>query len=81
MLSFTYLIVNTVTSMLQRVYYHYIYLQRDADDLLPGYLSLHQTAASISLKWTPNQLINSNRLHTHIEEGSSNCTSPTTESR
>ena len=25
---------------------------------LPGYLSLHQSAAGLSLKWTPNQLMN-----------------------
>ena len=25
---------------------------------MPGYLSLHQTAQSLTIKWTPNQLMN-----------------------
>jgi hypothetical protein len=25
---------------------------------MPGYLSLHQTAHSLTIKWTPNQLMN-----------------------
>lgn len=25
---------------------------------MPGYLSLHQTAAGLVIKWTPNQLMN-----------------------
>lgn len=25
---------------------------------MPGYLSLHQTANSLTIKWTPNQLMN-----------------------
>lgn len=25
---------------------------------MPGYLSLHQTAAGLIIKWTPNQLMN-----------------------
>lgn len=27
-------------------------------EAIPGYLSLHQTADSMTLKWTPNQLMN-----------------------
>lgn len=25
---------------------------------MPGYLSLHQSAQSLTIKWTPNQLMN-----------------------
>lgn len=25
---------------------------------IPGYLSLHQTATSLIIKWTPNELMN-----------------------
>ncbi len=25
---------------------------------MPGYLSLHQTTASLIIKWTPNELMN-----------------------
>uniref|UniRef100_A0A8C0GIQ4 Small G protein signaling modulator 1 n=1 Tax=Chelonoidis abingdonii TaxID=106734 RepID=A0A8C0GIQ4_CHEAB len=31
---------------------------RDDMEAIPGYLSLHQTADSMTLKWTPNQLMN-----------------------
>lgn len=27
---------------------------------MPGYLTLHQTAHSLNIKWTPNQLMNRN---------------------
>lgn len=27
-------------------------------EAIPGYLSLHQTADCMTLKWTPNQLMN-----------------------
>ena len=33
-------------------------MQKDDVEPLAGYLSLHQSAAGISLKWTPNQLMN-----------------------
>lgn len=29
-------------------------------EAIPGYLSLHQTAELMTLKWTPNQLMNGN---------------------
>uniref|UniRef100_H3CUI8 Small G protein signaling modulator 1b n=1 Tax=Tetraodon nigroviridis TaxID=99883 RepID=H3CUI8_TETNG len=35
-------------------------MQRDDMEAIPGYLSLHQTAELITLKWTPNQLMNGN---------------------
>lgn len=35
-------------------------LQRDGMEAIPGYLSLHQTADVMTLKWTPNQLMNGN---------------------
>ncbi|CAB1447752.1 unnamed protein product [Pleuronectes platessa] len=33
---------------------------RDDMEAIPGYLSLHQTAEVMTLKWTPNQLMNGN---------------------
>lgn len=33
---------------------------RDDIEAIPGYLSLHQTADVMTLKWTPNQLMNGN---------------------
>ena len=59
-------------------YFVTLYLQREGDELLLGYLSLHQTCESLNLKWTPNQLINSeqnstgDKLHTHTEETNHN---------
>lgn len=38
----------------------YMSLQRDDMEAIPGYLSLHQTADLMTLKWTPNQLMNGN---------------------
>uniref|UniRef100_A0A669D317 Small G protein signaling modulator 1 n=1 Tax=Oreochromis niloticus TaxID=8128 RepID=A0A669D317_ORENI len=35
-------------------------LDRDDMEAIPGYLSLHQTADLMTLKWTPNQLMNGN---------------------
>lgn len=32
--------------------------QRDDMEAVPGYLSLHQNADIMTLKWTPNQLMN-----------------------
>ncbi|XP_069356616.1 small G protein signaling modulator 2-like isoform X2 [Maniola hyperantus] len=31
---------------------------KDVEEPMPGYLSLHQTAAGLVIKWTPNQLMN-----------------------
>lgn len=33
-------------------------LSSDVIKPIPGYLSLHQTAHSLTIKWTPNQLMN-----------------------
>lgn len=33
-------------------------VKRDDMEAIPGYLSLHQTADIMALKWTPNQLMN-----------------------
>ncbi|XP_055377926.1 small G protein signaling modulator 1-like isoform X2 [Condylostylus longicornis] len=33
-------------------------LPKDVSEPMPGYLSLHQTAQSLTVKWTPNQLMN-----------------------
>lgn len=35
-----------------------IQLQKDLTEPMPGYLSLHQSAHSLTIKWTPNQLMN-----------------------
>lgn len=35
-------------------------LQKDFVEPLPGYLSLHQSPRSLTIKWTPNQLLNGN---------------------
>lgn len=37
---------------------HLYFLKRDDMEAIPGYLSLHQTADIMALKWTPNQLMN-----------------------
>lgn len=37
-----------------------MHMQRDDMEAIPGYLSLHQTAELMTLKWTPNQLMNGN---------------------
>lgn len=33
-------------------------LPKDSNEAMPGYLSLHQTVHSLTIKWTPNQLMN-----------------------
>ncbi|XP_037916963.1 small G protein signaling modulator 2-like isoform X2 [Hermetia illucens] len=33
-------------------------LPKDVSEQMPGYLSIHQTAQSLTVKWTPNQLMN-----------------------
>lgn len=35
-----------------------MHTQKDIEEPMPGYLSLHQTAAGLVIKWTPNQLMN-----------------------
>jgi len=35
-----------------------VHLQKDLTEPMPGYLSLHQSAHSLTIKWTPNQLMN-----------------------
>uniref|UniRef100_A0A8B9TNJ0 Small G protein signaling modulator 1 n=1 Tax=Anas platyrhynchos TaxID=8839 RepID=A0A8B9TNJ0_ANAPL len=37
---------------------------RDDMEAIPGYLSLHQTADIMALKWTPNQLMNGSNFRT-----------------
>jgi len=37
---------------------HLICLQNNDVELLAGYLSLHQDGDQLSVKWTPNQLMN-----------------------
>lgn len=37
---------------------HLLSFQRDDMEAVPGYLSLHQNADVMTLKWTPNQLMN-----------------------
>ncbi|XP_054022912.1 small G protein signaling modulator 2 isoform X6 [Dryobates pubescens] len=45
-------------------------LVQPKDDLeaIPGYLSLHQSADSLTLKWTPNQLMNGTLGDTELEK-------------
>lgn len=45
---------------MRRVLNSYLPVQRDDMEAIPGYLSLHQTADLMTLKWTPNQLMNGN---------------------
>ncbi|KAG7242506.1 hypothetical protein INR49_020370 [Caranx melampygus] len=42
---------------------------RDDMEAIPGYLSLHQTADLMTLKWTPNQLMNGNVGELDSEKG------------
>uniref|UniRef100_UPI00358F5CDD small G protein signaling modulator 1 isoform X2 n=1 Tax=Myxine glutinosa TaxID=7769 RepID=UPI00358F5CDD len=37
-------------------------------EAIPGYLSLHQTAENLSLKWTPNQLMNGSLAVNELEK-------------
>lgn len=39
---------------------NHVFSQTDDMESIPGYLSLHQTADLMTLKWTPNQLMNGN---------------------
>ena len=40
-------------------------------EAVPGYLSLHQSAESLTLKWTPNQLMNGTLGDSELELGGS----------
>lgn len=42
------------------LFFLFVHMQRDDMEAIPGYLSLHQTAELMTLKWTPNQLMNGN---------------------
>uniref|UniRef100_A0A672QLL0 Small G protein signaling modulator 1-like n=1 Tax=Sinocyclocheilus grahami TaxID=75366 RepID=A0A672QLL0_SINGR len=46
-------------ALLRRAKSHAVF-QTDDMEAIPGYLSLHQTADLMTLKWTPNQLMNGN---------------------
>lgn len=47
-----------------------VYFCKQKDDLeaIPGYLSLHQSADSLTLKWTPNQLMNGTLGDSELEK-------------
>lgn len=38
----------------------FICLQKEVSEPMPGYLTLHQAANMLTIKWTPNQLMNNN---------------------
>lgn len=42
--------------------------QKDDLEAIPGYLSLHQSADSLTLKWTPNQLMNGTLGDSELEK-------------
>jgi len=46
----------------------YFYKQKDDLEAIPGYLSLHQSADSLTLKWTPNQLMNGTLGDSELEK-------------
>ncbi|ETE60822.1 Small G protein signaling modulator 1, partial [Ophiophagus hannah] len=43
-------------------------LGKDDMEAIPGYLSLHQSSESLTLKWTPNQLMNGNLGDSELEK-------------
>ncbi|XP_058455911.1 small G protein signaling modulator 1-like isoform X2 [Malaya genurostris] len=45
-------------------------LPKDASEAMPGYLSLHQTVQSLTIKWTPNQLMNGYTESENIDKSS-----------
>lgn len=51
---YIYLLLRTNISSVESLWL----FQRDDMEAIPGYLSLHQTAELMTLKWTPNQLMN-----------------------
>lgn len=50
-------------------------------EAVPGYLSLHQSAESLTLKWTPNQLMNGTLGDTELEKRWGFSTSPRSQRR
>uniref|UniRef100_A0A8C4N6T4 Small G protein signaling modulator 1a n=1 Tax=Eptatretus burgeri TaxID=7764 RepID=A0A8C4N6T4_EPTBU len=42
--------------------------EKEEMEAIPGYLSLHQTAENLSLKWTPNQLMNGSLAANELEK-------------
>ncbi|KAM3854678.1 small G protein signaling modulator 2 isoform 2-T2 [Vipera latastei] len=64
-----------VESLHQNARTHLLYgknnvLVQPKDDMepIPGYLSLHQSSDSLTLKWTPNQLMNGNLGDSELEK-------------
>ncbi|CAG9791480.1 unnamed protein product [Diatraea saccharalis] len=47
---------------------------KDVEEPMPGYLSLHQTAAGLVIKWTPNQLMNGYAESEGIDKSATPCT-------
>lgn len=45
-----------------------ILLQKEDAEQIPGYLSLHQTLEHLTIKWTPNQLMNGAAMEEAEEE-------------
>ncbi|XP_053679263.1 small G protein signaling modulator 2-like [Anopheles nili] len=45
-------------------------LPKDVSEPMPGYLSLHQTVQSLTIKWTPNQLMNGYTETDNIDKSS-----------
>nr|XP_040229171.2 small G protein signaling modulator 2-like [Anopheles coluzzii] len=45
-------------------------LPKDVSEPMPGYLSLHQTVQSLTIKWTPNQLMNGYTESENIDKSS-----------
>ncbi|XP_065079058.1 small G protein signaling modulator 2-like isoform X2 [Ochlerotatus camptorhynchus] len=45
-------------------------LPKDVSEPMPGYLSLHQTIQSLTIKWTPNQLMNGYTESENIDKSS-----------
>ncbi|KAG8122718.1 hypothetical protein E2320_018218 [Naja naja] len=48
-------------------------LGKDDMEAIPGYLSLHQSSDSLTLKWTPNQLMNGNLGDSELEKSQIVC--------
>ncbi|XP_031790144.1 small G protein signaling modulator 2 [Piliocolobus tephrosceles] len=47
---------------------HVLVQPKEDMEAVPGYLSLHQTAESLTLKWTPNQLMNGTLGDSELEK-------------
>lgn len=50
------------------VFWYFSSLQKEDMEAVPGYLSLHQSAESLTLKWTPNQLMNGTLGDSELEK-------------